>query len=294
MKTRVIETKAMQNTKLEKEHFTHEELNAPDTTQGFTGKELDDETGLNYYGARYYDAKIGRFVSIDPWEGNLTDPQSLNKYSYTLNNPLKFNDPTGKNPALVLVPPAAELIMAGTIAAYLALKTVIQNATENSLGPVSTPAYTETSPNNTAGEIAITAPVTNTGHSVPMVQTPTNTGGNVAPVPSINIVTTPAYQPESTGSCGQNMSCANQPSVGGYELSRHALDQMKERNITTNDIERAIITGESFSYEGNKTGYYDSKTNIFVGTGEKVTTVINPAKPENYIKNLKERSNDID
>ncbi|MFA5820836.1 MAG: RHS repeat-associated core domain-containing protein [Candidatus Gracilibacteria bacterium] len=61
----------------------------------FTGKEKDDSTGLYYYGARYYNPSLGRFMSEDPWEGNITDPQSLNKYAYVRNNPLKYRDPTG-------------------------------------------------------------------------------------------------------------------------------------------------------------------------------------------------------
>ena len=69
--------------------------NAPETDYKFTGKEMDDETGLMYYGARYYDPLLSRFVSQDPWQGDLTNPQTLNKYSYVLNNPIKFVDPTG-------------------------------------------------------------------------------------------------------------------------------------------------------------------------------------------------------
>lgn len=79
------------------ERYVHEELNSPDTVQGFAGKELDDELGLNYYGARYYDSVTGRFISADPWEGNLEDPQSLNKYSYARNNPLRYIDKSGQN-----------------------------------------------------------------------------------------------------------------------------------------------------------------------------------------------------
>ncbi|MFA5947631.1 MAG: RHS repeat-associated core domain-containing protein [Candidatus Gracilibacteria bacterium] len=60
----------------------------------YTGKELDG-TGLYYYGARYYDPSIGRFISQDPVNGTLSNPQSINKYSYVLNNPLKYIDPTG-------------------------------------------------------------------------------------------------------------------------------------------------------------------------------------------------------
>jgi RHS repeat-associated protein len=76
----------------------------------FTGKERDS-TGLYYYGARYYDPQVGRFLTRDPYtslpddsraisssEGiymGYINPQDLNRYSYAENNPLKFNDPTG-------------------------------------------------------------------------------------------------------------------------------------------------------------------------------------------------------
>ena len=60
-----------------------------DEHYGFTGKELDGETGLYYYGARYYDPLLGRFTSLDPWSGDLLNPQTLNKYSYVINNPLR-------------------------------------------------------------------------------------------------------------------------------------------------------------------------------------------------------------
>jgi RHS repeat-associated protein len=62
-----------------------------------TGKERDYESGLNldYFGARYFSAAQGRFTSPDPIAGSLANPQSLNRYTYALNNPLKFIDPTG-------------------------------------------------------------------------------------------------------------------------------------------------------------------------------------------------------
>ena len=61
----------------------------------YTGKELDLETGLYYYGARYYNPEIGRFVQADTLKGEVSNPQSLNRYAYTMNNPMKFVDPTG-------------------------------------------------------------------------------------------------------------------------------------------------------------------------------------------------------
>jgi RHS repeat-associated protein len=64
------------------------------TDKKFTGQRLDG-TGLYYYGARYYDATIGRFISPDTASPALMNPQSFNKYTYCSNNPLKYNDPTG-------------------------------------------------------------------------------------------------------------------------------------------------------------------------------------------------------
>jgi RHS repeat-associated protein len=69
----------------------------------FTGKERDAETGLDYFGARYYGPKIGRFTTIDPvytWRENLADPQRWNRYAYGIGNPLRYIDPDGRHPAL--------------------------------------------------------------------------------------------------------------------------------------------------------------------------------------------------
>jgi RHS repeat-associated protein len=102
------------------------------TDKKFTGQRLDDNTGLYYYGARYYDPEIGRFISPDPFVqfangfdcvsfpitvnfiplglGEVfspqgvypycviaapINPQALNRYAYVLNNPLRYTDPMG-------------------------------------------------------------------------------------------------------------------------------------------------------------------------------------------------------
>jgi RHS repeat-associated protein len=70
-------------------------IGASDNNYKYTGKELDDETGLYYYGSRYYAPEIGRFVQADVRMGNIKDPLSMNRYVYTKNNPLKYIDPTG-------------------------------------------------------------------------------------------------------------------------------------------------------------------------------------------------------
>jgi len=70
----------------------------------FTGKERDNETALDYFGARYYRLDVGRFTTVDPAvtiKDNLVDPQRWNRYAYVTNNPLKYTDPDGKNPLLI-------------------------------------------------------------------------------------------------------------------------------------------------------------------------------------------------
>ena len=62
----------------------------------FNGKELDTETGLYYYGARYYDPRVSLWLNVDPLAEKTMTP-----YAYTNNNPINLIDPTGKFPILI-------------------------------------------------------------------------------------------------------------------------------------------------------------------------------------------------
>jgi RHS repeat-associated protein len=65
----------------------------------FTGKERDTESGNDYFEARYYASSTGRMISPDPsglYYADPSNPQSLNLYSYVLNNPLTYTDPSGE------------------------------------------------------------------------------------------------------------------------------------------------------------------------------------------------------
>lgn len=74
----------------------HDRQGSTDLTQNFfTGQRLDPEDGLYYYGARYYDPAIGRFIQADTVVPSLSNPQEFNRYSYALNNPLNRIDPSG-------------------------------------------------------------------------------------------------------------------------------------------------------------------------------------------------------
>jgi len=71
----------------------------PSDKRLFTGKERDSETGMDYFGARYYRANVGRFTTVDPLmtiKENLVDPQRWNRYAYAKNGPLRFLDPDGR------------------------------------------------------------------------------------------------------------------------------------------------------------------------------------------------------
>jgi RHS repeat-associated protein len=80
---------------------------ADDTRQRFTQKERDSESGLDYFGARYYSSPQGRFAGPDPYSivheaededdfnAYVANPQRWDRYSYVLNNPLRYVDPDG-------------------------------------------------------------------------------------------------------------------------------------------------------------------------------------------------------
>jgi RHS repeat-associated protein len=92
--------------------------NSLSETIKFTGKERDQETGLDFFEARYFSSAQGRFTPADEFKGgivdpftgldvetntalpyaDITDPQTLNKYAYVRNNPLRYVDPDGHCP----------------------------------------------------------------------------------------------------------------------------------------------------------------------------------------------------
>ena len=77
------------------EVFLENHLNSYNTPYKFNSKELDDETGYYYYGARYYNPRTSLWLSVDPLAEKMP---SWSPYNYTFNNPVKYTDPYGREP----------------------------------------------------------------------------------------------------------------------------------------------------------------------------------------------------
>jgi RHS repeat-associated protein len=95
----------------------------------YNGKEFDKETGLYYYGARYYNPRTQLWQSPDPAlpsyldgapNGGVRNPANLASYTYTYNNPVRLTDPDGRNPALALATPGAWTVAAAGVTACIA------------------------------------------------------------------------------------------------------------------------------------------------------------------------------
>jgi RHS repeat-associated protein len=101
-------------------HFVYDSFgNRTGTTSadfrfGYTGRELDAETGLYYYRARYYDSAVGRFISEDPIGFSAGD---TNLYRYVSNSPTNYTDPSGKVVPLLAI--GAALLSAGLTGATI-------------------------------------------------------------------------------------------------------------------------------------------------------------------------------
>ena len=81
------------------EVFVEERNNIWNTPYLFNAKEFDEETGLYYYGARYYDPRVSLWISVDSqWERY----PNVSGYSFSLNNPIKFIDTEGHEPVTAI------------------------------------------------------------------------------------------------------------------------------------------------------------------------------------------------
>ena len=274
------------------ERYVHEELNAPDTTQGFTGKELDNETGLNYYGARYYDSVTGRFISPDPLilridqmsskERNefLSDPQNLNAYTYAKNNPVKYVDPDGEIAIL-----AALIVATAFIATFMSS---YQNVAAPDIN--SPPIHTRSEP-EILGSMAI-AEVTGAvfGFGVGKVIQKVGQFGfkTIAQLKNYRRFINEGVEAKVAAERTKRI-------VGNHELTQHAVNQMTERQVGMSDVKNILENGDSFNYNYNgeiRKGYWSQDSKIFISTTteNKIPTVMKGNRVERYVEGLKNKS----
>jgi RHS repeat-associated protein len=95
------------------------------TKEGYTGHELDAETGLNYAGARYYDPEIGRWLAVDPHARNYP---GWSPYHYAGNSPVLIYDPDGKDWSIV-----KEVDEDGNITYKIHVRMAIYNSSDSKL-----------------------------------------------------------------------------------------------------------------------------------------------------------------
>ncbi|WP_162259196.1 RHS repeat-associated core domain-containing protein, partial [Duganella sp. Root198D2] len=89
---------------------------------GYTGHQMDAETGLVYFQARYYDPQLGRFITQDPYEGDWNTPLSLHHYLYAYGNPTVYYDLNGYESISATIDNWAEGCGAWSCAGYAFMK----------------------------------------------------------------------------------------------------------------------------------------------------------------------------
>ena len=86
-----------------------------DNSITYAGYQYDEESGLYYVNARYYDSSMARFLTEDTYRGSQNDPLSLNRYTYCHNNPIRYYDPSGHFMIAALVSAAVGAVVGAAI-----------------------------------------------------------------------------------------------------------------------------------------------------------------------------------
>jgi RHS repeat-associated protein len=203
----------------------------------FTGKELDQDTRLYYYGTRYYNATLGRFVSADTWFGGLGDPQSLNKFAYARNNPLMYVDPSGNVFALALALPALEAIAAKIVevASVVIMTSIVVHDIQNPPlisypAPIAEKPVITTTPSLPQEKSIPTAVLNTTEPGLGVISDP------ALPADKSGPLVTPVYQDTAGGVCGRNMSCATGNDHGNSITYPGTTWGYSLRNIDTGEL----------------------------------------------------------
>jgi RHS repeat-associated protein len=198
--------------------------NVPATDYGYTGqRNLDNDIGLMDYKARFYSSYLMRFIQPDMLIPDATNPQAWNRFSYGLNNPISFNDPSGHDPLLII-----GIIIGVAFLAGLATFAYINNPQAFSPPPtpisVATPSPTRTPTLNPTISSLLTA--TPTGTITPVAEhylqqgptstpTPKPSPTAINPIDMINSAINDTAEPYAP-SISDVMECAPQDKVCNF------------------------------------------------------------------------------
>jgi RHS repeat-associated protein len=255
---------------------------ASPTDFGFTSQRKDSYMELVDYGARWYDAGLGRFISPDTIIPNPVNPQSFNRYTYVYNNPVKYTDPNGHFPLAIVAVPALVIAVEATLligavalinsepfdeaaaslaqgmveggrkAATFVEETIINGSTETY--PLGEQPDPYSIPGPTLGEIKV-SPVL---PGPPIAVEQPNTFGLGFPL-------------ERPGVIGDNVSQIGEygTTPAGRPFTKHyATETGPKRNIPVSLVDSIIDNVQGIPIEGGKTAYYDSENNVTVITGD--------------------------
>jgi RHS repeat-associated protein len=230
------------------------------SSYSFTGREYDAETDMYYYRARYYDYSVGRFIQADPDPGRITQPTTVNnKYTYVLNNPTRYLDPSGENPLVIaaLVGAALGIIFAppGTPWYEAALIGAVSAVTAVYVGGIVASAIGETA--TLGGAIAkgtavgATVGATNTATTLFLRGEDITEGKNIA-----KIVTSAAIGGAFGAAGGYLGYSRNIPGVQkGIEVNNAIYDEAGQRLIDYTDIQMRLIECAPFAANGDSSSY---------------------------------------
>ncbi len=249
----------------------------------FTSKERDAETGLDYFGARYYGQRVGRFTTIDPvytWRENLADPQRWNRYAYTRNNPLRFVDPDGKAARELTAAQVAQFqqraAAAGPSHDGFALGTLLPaTGLALTLGPFAALAA-EVAP--AALATAMTFAASPRGQEIAAGVAEGISGaapGSLSMGASIGAQGVRASAPVGRlGSALEVTPGTNAPAtIGGRLYTGHALDRMQGRGLTPAVVEDTIAGGAQTPGRAGATVHTTGQARVILNPNESVKTV---------------------
>lgn len=238
-----------------------QQLSGSDTTEptAYAGHVHDQDIGLTYMKARYYDPQAGRFLGVDPAGVSESNPLSFNRYAYANNNPYKYVDPDGR--VGKLINGGIKLIKHGGNP---------KKAGKEFIADVADSVTTLVDPSASAVDKGLAA------------------FDLVSPVGTQDIKkladATKGGERAATGFKGsKGFELKNAPyqkvrneatTINGREFSGHALDQMQNRGIMPSVVENTLKTGTSFKTRAGTTGFYDAVNKVRVITNSETGTVV--------------------